>query len=131
MLPEFYRFQVKNETGETLAASAVTVEAKRLKFNGQAAIQYESSETNVFTHAPTIINDAYAEGATQDNSSDLFVGGHFEFEVTAPASADGNVTLFLQRSTDDGSTWDSDGLGEKVAAINFTTSGTKRASFEL
>ena len=131
MLPKTYRFQIMNETGQTLADGAVTIKAVRYKFTSGGAVSYEGSEGTAFSTAGTTADDAYLNGTTQDNSANLYVGGHFELTVTAPASAAGNVTCFLQRSMDGGTTFDGDGLGEIVAAINFTTSGTKVKTFEV
>lgn len=126
-----YRFQVKNETGQTLLALAVKITALRHKFNSQATLQYEDSEAEIYSNVGTIANDAYDETDNLDNSSDLFTGGHFLWEVTAPASASGNVTLYVQYSTDGGTTWDTDGEGDIVWVFPFTATGTKRKSFKL
>ena len=131
MLPETYRFQIFNESGETIAIAGATIKGLRYNYNSQAVIQYEAAEAALYSNAGGINDAAYDESAAIDNSSDLFIGGHFELTVTTPATPDGNVSCFLQRSTDGGTTWDDDGLGELVAVINFAAAATLVKSFEL
>lgn len=131
VLPPNYRFTVKNETGQTLANNSCRVDAKRYNFNSTGALNYESSETNVYLNSGTISNGAYNSGSSVDNTSDKYIGGIFEITVTAPASANGNVILYLDRSTDAGSSYDDNGLGDIVAVFNFTASGTQKKTISL
>jgi hypothetical protein len=126
-----YRFTVLNGTGQTLAAGAVKVKARRWKFTSAGALSYEGSETSIYSNAGTITNGSYDSSSSVDNSSNLFVGGDFYFEVTAPASSSGEVTLYYERSTDGGTTWATSGLGTIVSVLNFTTAGTKGKGFSL
>jgi hypothetical protein len=132
-LPTHYRFKVYNKTGQTIASGGnANVYSKRVKFDSSGALTFEGSEAIVLVNTGSSISDsAYFAGTTQDNTTDKYIGGHFTFKVTAPASSSGDVTLFFERSTDGGTTWDDDGLGEPVATINFTTSGTKKVTFSL
>lgn len=131
MLAKTYRFRVGNTTDETLAIGAVTIKGIRHNFNSQATISYESSEAALYSNTGTIADAAFEAGGTIDNSSDLYLGGHFELTATAPGTPDGNVTVYLERSTDGGTTWDTAGLGDIVAAINFTSASTQVKSFEI
>ena len=130
-LPPHYRFTVKNETGQTIASSSITVTAKRAKFDSSGVLTYEGSEATVFSYGSTLGNGGFASGSTQDNTTNKYLGGDFLFTVTAPTSSSGHVILYLERSTDAGTTWDSNGDGEAVASLYFTASGTKRASFAI
>lgn len=130
-LPRDYRFQIKNGTGQTIADGVTTITARRKKFTSAGALEYEGSEATVFDSAGTITNGSYLDGTAQDNSSALFVEGDFLLTTTVPNTPDGNVTVFLQRSTDGGSTFDDDGEGERVCTLNFSASGTKKKSFEV
>ena len=127
-----YRWTVLNSCGQTLAANASKVHQRRSKMTSANALSYESAVDTVTINTGTLANATYASLASaESNTTDLFQGGDFIFEVTAPASANGNVSLFYELSTDGGTTWPSNGLGALVAVLNFTTSGQKFASFEL
>src|SRR5262245_45894083 len=130
-LPRNYRFTVKNGTGQTIAANAVKVFARRHKFTSSGALSYEGSEATLMDNGSTIGNGSYASSSGVDNSSDKYTGGAFIFNVTAPASSNVNVDLYLDLSTDGGSAWDDNGLGAFIGSLNFTTSGTKTMSFRL
>ncbi len=130
-LPHTYRFKVLNSTGQTIATDSIFVRARRVKFDSAGALSYEGSEATVFSYASTLATATYQAGTTQDNTTNKWLGGDFEFTVTAPASSAGDVVLYFERSTDGGTDFDDDGLGEVVAVLNFTTSGTKRVTFSL
>ncbi|MEM4413035.1 MAG: hypothetical protein QXD59_02035 [Candidatus Caldarchaeum sp.] len=132
MLAHRYRFTVKNETGQTIAANSIFVYARRYKFDQNGAKVDESSEATVLTNSSTLANGAFLSGSTQDNTSALWLGGYFAFVVTAPASSNGNVILYYDATTDNADNrYPSSGLGVVVAVLNFTASGTKQVSFEL
>lgn len=129
-LPAHYRFLVENKTGQTLAANAVKVYAKRDKFDSNGAIVFEASQATLFDNGSTIANNTFANGSTVDNTTDKYLSGDFLFEVTAPASSNGNVNLYVQRSTDGGTTWgDNAPTATVLSVLNFTTSGTKKRGF--
>lgn len=131
MLGHTYRFTVKNETGQTIAASSIFVRARRWKFSSDGSLAFEASESTVLSNSSTLANGSFLAGTTQDNTTDKWVGGQFEFTVTAPTSANGNVICYVERSTDGGTDWDSNGLGRVVAVLNFTASGTKTKHFVI
>src|SRR5262245_18374806 len=130
-LPRNYQFTVRNGTGQTIAANAIKVFARRHKFTSSGALSYEGSEATLMDNGSTIGNGSYASSSGVDNSSDKYTGGAFIFKVTAPASSNGNVDLYLYLSTDGGSACDDNGLGAFIGSLNFTTSGTKTMSFRL
>ncbi len=131
-LPKYYKFVVKNECGETLGANAITVTLLRWKFNSSGALTYESSVTTL-QNSSSIADDAYGDiGSAQDNSSDLWLGGFFMFEVNAGSlsSPDGNVILYLHRSNDN-SNFDDNGRGDVLAVIHVDSATTFRKSGEF
>jgi hypothetical protein len=130
-LPHYYRFKVYNDLGQTISTGNVTVKARRVNFDTDGGLVFEGSEATVLSNGSGLADNTYLAGTTQNNSSLKWVGGTFVFSVVAPASSDGDVFLYLERSTDAGTTWDTDGLGQAVAALNFTTSGTKVLTFSL
>lgn len=85
---------------------------------------WEGSEASIDSLS-TITTASYATGSTIDNSSTAYLGGTFKFTVIAPTSASGPVTIYLQRSTDAGSTWPDNGQGDVVQVFNFAAAGTQ------
>lgn len=131
MLGRNYRFTAKNETGQTIAAAATTVNARRYKFASDGSITFETAEANILSNAATLANGAYTAEDAVDNSADKWLGGTFEFVVIAPASSNGNVILYYEESTDGGTDWPDSGLSHVVAVLNFTVAGTKRTTLQL
>ncbi len=132
MLPKKYRFQVENNTGATLDINGgVTITALRYKFvNG--VLTYESSEAAIYSNAATIADGAFDESSEVDNNSDAYLGGHFVSNVVATGgSPDGAVAIYLQATTDDGTTWQTDGEGIRMTTHNFTAVGTGIRFFEV
>lgn len=129
-LPRNYRFTIKNNTGQTITANNINVYARRHKYVG-GVLTYEGSEDTVYTNSGSVTTGSYDSGTGEDNNTDAFVGGAFRFSVTAPVSSSGTVELYLDVSTDGGSTWDDNGLGTFIAALNFTATGTKKLGFRL
>ena len=131
-LPKYYKFVAENECGETLGANTITVTLIRWKFNSSGELVYESSETSL-QNSSSIADDAYGDiGSAQDNSSNLYLGGYGMLTVNASSlsSPDGNVTLFLHRSTDN-SNFDDNGRGVVLAVIHVNSATTFRRSFEF
>lgn len=132
-LPRNYRFKIQNATGQTITQdNGITVRARRVKLDSNGALSFEGSEATILDNGTTDVTaNSYFAGTAQDNSTDKWLGGDFEFVVTAPVSSNGDVRLFFERSTDGGTDFDDDGLGQVVAVLTFTTSGTKRRTFSL
>ena len=119
MLGRNYRFAVTNSTGVTVGA---TVQARRFKFATDGSLSFEATETEVFNDA-SILTTATDVGSAIDNSTDKYMGGDFELVVTPSASASGTVALYIQHSTDGGTTWDS-APHAWVAALTFAASAS-------
>lgn len=127
MLGATYRFQAYNAAG---VAATVAITGKRFKFDSQGALSFDTESTE-FASA-SVSNGSVGSGATRDNSSDKFLGGNFTASATiASGSPNGAVAIYLQRSTDGGSTWPDDQTGELVCRLTFSATGTKRRSFAL
>lgn len=125
-LGQFYRFKVHNATGQTIAANSIFAYGRRWKYNPDLSLNNETSQVTFLTNSSTLANGAYLAGTVYDNSSDRWLGMDIIFVVTAPASSAGNVTLFLENSTDGSTQWPDDGLGRIVAVLYFSAAGTKR-----
>jgi hypothetical protein len=130
-LPRTYRFTVKNETGQTIAANSIFVYARRWNRNSVGKKNFESSEATIVSSGSTLATGSFLNGTTQDNSTLKWDSGAFQFTITAPASSNGNVVCTLQRSTDGGTDFDTDGLADIVAILNFTATGTKTKTFQI
>lgn len=128
MLGHTYRFQVYNAAG---VAATVAITGKRYKFDSAGALSFDAAASTEFASA-SVNNGAVGTGATRDNSTDKFIGGAFTVSVAiADGSPSGNVTIFLQKSTDAGVTWPDSQTGIPVAVIPFATIGTKLRNFSL
>ena len=100
MLTRNYRLTAYNDSG---AAVDITVTVRRWKFDTDGAIVYEDTESTLLSTTGT--EDAtLATGTSQDNTTDKWIGigGIMTLEN---GTGTGVVTLFLEPSTDDGTTW--------------------------
>ena len=129
--PDF-RFSVYNGTGQTIASGGIVVKYRGWKYANDASVVFDGSASvplnlGAIPASPTtLVNTAYLNSAAIDNSTIKLIGATIEFTVTAPASSNGDVILYIDRSLDDGATFPDNGLGQVVCVLNFTTSGTKR-----
>jgi hypothetical protein len=119
MLGRNCRFSVNNQTGGNVN---VVIQARFWKFDSSGALVY-SSETEVFNETAIASSaSAWTEDGAFDNSTDLYIGADLEVYVEPAGSATGIVQVQIQRSTDGGTTWPSDGLGTPVASHYFNAS---------
>lgn len=130
-LPATYRFLVENKTGATLAPNSVKVLAKRDKFDSSGVPVYEASQATLLDNGSTIANNTFLAGATVDNTTDKYLSGDFLFVVdTTGLTPSGDVVLYVQRSTDGGTTWgDNATTATQLTILNFTAAGIKRRGF--
>jgi hypothetical protein len=131
VLPRYYRFKIYNNSGVSISANNAKVYTRRFKFGADGALSYENSETLVLDNSSSISPGSYDAATMVDNNTDKYIGGTFVFQVTLTGSPNGNVVLFFERSTDGTTRVDSDGVGDVVAVLNFTSATTKRKSFSL
>ena len=132
MLGPTYRFTAYNATGQTLAANAVTIKPRRWKYASDGSLTDEASgAADTLAQTSTLANAAYKTGTTQDNTTNKYLGGFFEITITTPASSNGDVSIYCERSVDGGTTWPDNGRGELVTTINFVGVATKRDTIEL
>ena len=132
MLGPTYRFTAYNATGQALAANAITIKPRRWKYGTDGSLMDETVGTaDVLGQTGTMANATYQAGVTQDNTVNKYIGGVFEITATAPASSDGDITVYLEQSADGGATWPDNGLGLWVSTFSFTDAGTKRDVVDL
>lgn len=121
MLGHYWRLSVNNQAGVDVD---VTVNARLWKIDSSGALVY-SAETSVFSVTGIASStSAWSAGANQNNSSTLYMGAELEVTIAPVSSATGPVTVQVQRSTDAGTDWPSDGLGEFVTRHTFSASAT-------
>lgn len=119
MLGHTYRYQVYNGTSVSVT---VTVKDRKWKFGPDGAL-VNAAETTQFA-AVSVTSTDFGNGSTVDNSADKYLGADLLATFAPAASATGSVLLFLQRSTDGGTTWPTNGLGEPVGGHTFAASAT-------
>lgn len=128
MLGRNYRFQALNGAGSSVD---VTVKARRWKFASDGSRTDDTEATPM--SAQTVGAGAYGNSSGIDNSSDKWLGADLVVTFAPSASITGTVTLYLQHSTDGGSTWPSDGLGLQLGSHTFNASAssvTKNMAFD-
>jgi len=119
MLGNYYRFQVYNGTGVSVT---VTAKDRKWKFDTDGSLLMASEATQFA--AVSVSTLTYSNGSGVNNATDKNIGADLTVTFAPGASATGTVSLFLQRSTDGGTTWPSDGLGEFIGAHTFSASAT-------
>lgn len=116
MLGHTYRYQVYNGTGVS-----VTVTLKARSYQGEGSGRTDAAEVTHISAAATAAG-AYANGSTQSATKDT--GAHITFTFAPASSATGRVQVYLQTSTDGGTTWPDNGKGLPVASHYFSASSS-------
>lgn len=134
MLGKTWRLVADNETGVVVAS--IIAEAFLYNFSSTGALQY-SGTVQSFLNLTSLATGAVGIGATQDNSTTLFLGsaGAYQAVDITLSGSTGAVTLYYQESPDGGTTWP----GVTPAAVGgivmqsfyFVASGTQTSSAPL
>lgn len=119
MLGDYFRYQVYNGTGVTVT---VTINEIRWKFGSDGSLTFSVEQTPISASGVTTLN--YGNSSGVDNGTDKYIGAHLTVLFDVASSATGTVFVYLQRSTDDGTTWPSDGQGELIGSVFFSASST-------
>jgi hypothetical protein len=119
MLGTYFRYQVYNGTGVTVT---VTIDEIRWKFGSDGSLTFSAEQTPLSASAVTTL--AYGNSSGVDNSTDKYIGANMSVLFDVSASATGTVAVYLQRSTDGGTTWPSNGNGEWIGGAYFSSSST-------
>lgn len=114
-----YRYQVYNGTGVSVT---VTVKDRKWKFGTDGSVT-NAAEATQFS-AVSVSTVSYSNASTVDNSTDKYTFADLLCTFAPSASATGSVLLYLQKSTDGGTTWPSDSLGELIGGHGFVASAT-------
>lgn len=118
-LGNYFRYQVYNGTGGTVT---VTLDEKRWKYASDGSVTWSTEQTPI--SASAISTASYGNSSGIDNSSDDYLGAKLTMLMDVSSSLTGAVTLFLQHSTDGGTTWPSDGHGIPIGSYYFNASST-------
>ena len=147
MLPQHYKFHIQNRTGATIefstdgANNSFTILGRGWKW-ASGAVSYGTEFTAFADPTADLAAGTSLEAASAvDNSTDLFVGAHFIATITtdAAAAATGMIDIYVEYSTDGGTTYPSDAADFiatedliHVASINCaSTSEDRSVNFEL
>ena len=122
-LPRNYRITAKNDTGETLNAGDLTVMARRVKLDTNGALSFESTEATLLSISADLTNGSYVSGSGVDNSTNGWMGGELEITITTASATSGGVEIWLDASTDGGTTWPDNGKGILLAYAKVTATG--------
>lgn len=146
MLGRHWRFRIVNNTGATIQFSAddanntFTIDGRSYLIDPSTGkISWESSEQTVFADPTSDLSDgASLAGATQDNSSDGYTGFKGIATLLTDAAVDGQIDIYLEESTDGGSTWPSDAADFQadedlihVAALFCDTNDDRSVNLEI
>lgn len=139
MLGPSFRFVIENRTGQTFTVqSAIKVRFRPWKFDPNGQITWNNSfimsiSSGILPSASNanIANLGFLGSYTYDNIVDKWVGATIEMDITAPASSNGDVILYLDRSIDGGFQYSDNGLSQILGSLNFTSSGTKKLTINL
>lgn len=117
MLGARYRYQVYNGTGVSVTC---TVKDKAFKFASDGSLTFASEVAHI--SAVSVATVSYSNATSIDNTTDKNLGSNITWTAAPGSSATGTVSIYLQRSTDGGTTWPSDGQGEFLSGISFSAS---------
>ena len=122
MLGYYYRFSVNNNAGVSVTT---TIKRREWNFSSSGALTWNSEVTDgtISALAITASSTAWTDGATVNNSANLYLGAELEVTLAPASSATGLVSVQIQRSLD-GTTWPADGAGEPVGSWYFSASST-------
>lgn len=112
MLPRNYRLTAYNNSG---AAVDVTVTARRWKFDSNGAVSFEGSEATLLSATSVSDGTLATPGSGEDNTTDAYIGMDGVMSL-ANGTGTGIVTLFLEPSTDGGTSWPSSQDGIPLAS---------------
>lgn len=126
MLGHQYRYVAFNNTGVSVN---VTIKERPWKFASDGT-RDDAAEV-VHLSASSLGAAAYGPASAVNNSTTKYLGAHLLFTVAPSASATGTVALYVQHSTDGGTTWPSNGQGRLISVNTFAASATAVTSDAL
>lgn len=112
MLGHTWRLRASNTQNQNIT---VTVTARYFKFASDGSLAW-SAEQTLINGTSVAATSGTTASSTVDNSTDKYLGAELTLSVTAAAATNGTGTLALtlERSTDGGTTWATQDLGQWV-----------------
>jgi hypothetical protein len=129
MLGHWFRLRALNTQNQNIT---VTLTARYWKFNSSGALVYSTPQTLINNVSAGMTNGT-SVSANIDNSTDLWMGAELTLSCTAAGTTNGAgaLSLFLERSTDGGTTWPVNHTGtcngEFVGGYTVTAADTTNA----
>lgn len=130
MLGHTWRLRASNTQNQSVT---VTVTARRWKFASDGSITW-SAEQTLISAASLSASTGTSASSTVDNSTDKYIGAELTVEMTAASATNGSgtVALTIERSTDGGTTWPTQDLGQWVGGhtlVNGDGTNARRRNF--
>jgi hypothetical protein len=120
-----YRWRISNTQNQAIT---VVLTARLWKYDTTGALVY-ASETTPITSVSVAATTGTTTSSTIDNSIVLQQGVDLTLSCTAAVTTNGTgvVAVYLERSTDGGTTWPTATFGQFVGAYNVTAADTTSA----
>lgn len=117
-----YRYRVSNTQNQAIT---VAMTARLFKYDTTGALVYVAETTPVASQSLAATTGT-ATSATIDNSTALQHGVELTLSCTAAVTTNGTgvIAVYLERSTDGGTTWPTATFGQFVGAYNVTAADT-------
>ena len=132
MLGHTWRLRASNTQNQAIT---VTVKARYWKFASDGSITWSTEQTLISAVSVSATTGTTAS-STVDNSTDKYLGMTITASFTAAATTNGTgvVALYVERSTDGGTTWPSQDEGifagaRTITAAETTTAKSKNFTF--
>jgi hypothetical protein len=125
MLGNQWRLRASNTQNQAIT---VTVKARLFKFASDGSLSW-SAEQTLISAVSVAATTGTTVSATVDNTTDKYLGAELTCEMTAAVATNGTgvLSLTLERSTDGGTTWATQELGQFVGAHTLSAADSTNA----
>ncbi len=112
MLGHNWRLRASNTQNQNIT---VTVKARFFRFASDGSLEWSTGQTLINAVSVSATTGTTASSPV-DNSTDKYLGAELTVELTAASATNGTgaVSFTLERSTDAGTTWPTQELGQGV-----------------
>lgn len=119
-LPDNWRINIRYTGNIGVSTTLITIKYRGKYFGTDGKLTYGSESSNIYTTGSTL-NDNYVAGSAVDNSAetnpfveaDLYIYWNLSGMASVPR---GSFLVYLQASTDGGTTWPTNGGGQVIAS---------------
>lgn len=119
-LPADYRIVVVNNVGESVAASAVTVDLLPFSGDGSGGVSHGTEQTG--SNSSSIAAGSSAVIVTVNTSTAVGFNGNVVGDLSGGTGPSGDLEFFIERSTDGGTEWNRDPTPLAVLSYSSATS---------